>query len=444
MKTHPSRPVACCLVSACILAALVSSAPVLHATVYTWVPTTGGAWDTATANWNDGTTNTTWGDGSGNSVVFNGFSAAATVTQSANWTLSSLTLNSTGGTSTLTLNGGKSLDVSSITTASAAIDMYSKLTGSHGLTYTSTGGGRLNLKVANDYTGNTTLTGSAYILSDTVNNALPTATTLDIGSSATFRLTNSKSQQIGLLTGSGTVVSQASAAGNVNTLTINTANGANGTFSGTIKVNNTANDTLNLTVSGLGTQILTGTNSYNGATLISGGTLSLGSNLSATSSVTISGGTLTSTVANVKLGVGGASMSAGTITPGGTGTVGTLTLAASQAFATTGGTLNFDLLGSSSFDQIISLGSGAFSLTDTTLALSGLTSVTGTYQLFSGFTSGSVSGLTISGLADGFAGSLDTTGLLTVSAIPEPSTYAVLAGTAFLGFAVMYRRPVRR
>ncbi|HEY9250472.1 MAG TPA: PEP-CTERM sorting domain-containing protein [Rariglobus sp.] len=185
---------------------------------------------------------------------------------------------------------------------------------------------------------------------------------------------------------------------------------------------------------------VTGTKSYTGSTTISNGTLGLGVNLTATSSVIVNGGTLTSSVANVNLGVGAVSMSTGGIDIRGAAAAGTFTLAANQAFTTTGGTLSFDLIDSISFDQVIGSGSGTFSLTDTTLALSGLTSIAGTYQLFTGFGgTNSVSGLTITGLDSGFTGSLDTTGLLTIAAIPEPSTYAMLAGVLALGMGVWRR-----
>lgn len=134
-------------------------------------------------------------------------------------------------------------------------------------------------------------------------------------------------------------------------------------------------------------------------------------------------------------------MSSGAVTPGGVGTVGSFTVAAGQAFAVTGGTLNFDLLSSVSFDQILGSGSGTFSLTDATLALSGLTSVGGTYQLFDGFGGVNViTNLTITGLAAGWTADLDITGLLTVSAVPEPSAYAAIAGAVLLGVAALRRR----
>lgn len=418
--------------------ALFSSA---HAVPYTWNSTsTGGAWDTTTAAWttDGGATSTTWVNG--NDAVFGPFSAGVTIANAGTVTVGTLTTN---GGSTIVFNGGGSLDVTNISTAGAtgsngSMDMFLKLTGSHDLNYSSTGTsgqqGRLNLKAAADYTGDTYLTGTAYLMSDNVSNALPTGTTLNMTANTTFRLAkNNITQQIAGLAGSGTITVTSTG----NTLTISTKSGVTTSYAGSIG----SSTALNLVISGSGTQALTGSSlTFNGSTSVNGGTLSLGNNLTNTSSVTIGGGTLVSTAANVNLGVGAVSMSSGAINVRGTGSVGKFTLAAGQNFTATGGTLYFDIGGT--FDQIAGSGAGTFNLADVTLSLSGSTSVVGTYQLFSGFASGSVSNLTITGLGSGFTGVLDNTGLLTVSAsaVPEPSTFAALAGAAALGFVSLRRR----
>ena len=218
-------------------------------------------------------------------------------------------------------------------------------------------------------------------------------------------------------------------------------------MSGTIKDSSGSARNIALTKNTAGTLTLSGVLSYTGATNVNGGTLKLGSasavNLTGTAGVAIAGGTLTNAAGNSNLGTGAVSMSSGAITPGGVGTIGSFTLAASQAFTTTGGTLNIDLSSSSSFDQIFGSGTGSFSLTDTTLALSGLTSVAGTYQVFSGFAgTNTITNLNITGVGDGFTASLANTGLLTIAAssIPEPSSSAALAGAMLLGLAVLRRR----
>jgi fibronectin-binding autotransporter adhesin len=448
MKTHHPYPIVRNLASACSLFALLFASPVLRATTYTWVPSIGGNWDTTTANWNDGATNTTYVDGSGNSVVFNGFAAGATVTQSANFTTGSLTLNSTGGTATLIINGGKSLDVPVINTVGdSSIDMFSKITGSHGLTFnatSTTNNGRLNLKTVNDYTGDTFLTGKAYVTT-AINNTLPTGTTLNMAAGTTFRFaTNNVTQEIAGLIGSSTANMNATSTGN--TLTINTKSGTTTTHAGNI----TSTTGLNLVITGSGTQAINGTNSFTGSTTVSGGTLSLGSSLTASSSVTISGGILTST-ANATLGAGAVSMSSGEINIRGAATTGTFTVAANQTFSTTGGKLTFNI-GTAS-DQIIGSGvSSTFSIgsgTELALILGSGFSYANSYTLLSGFNSGSVAstGFTISGYdTTNYVASLSSTGVLSFSAasVPEPSTYAVLAGAAMLGFVAVRRRRTTR
>lgn len=427
-------------VAACVLGFLLLPHVSALAETYTWSASGAGTWSTSAANWNDGVTSSTnWVNG--NDAVFNGFSSNTSISLGTNVGATSLSVTGIAGTGTVQFSAN-SIDVPILNISGvASIDMYSKLTGSHGFTYNGTGSGRLNLKAVADYTGDTVLTGTAYILSDNANNVLATATTLNLGASTTFRMAASKSQQVGLLTGSGTVLGQGSAAGNVSTFTINTGAGASGVYSGTIRVNSTTNDTLHLVVSGSGTQTLNGTNSYNGTTTVSGGKLVLGSNLSASSQVTVSGGTLSSNVANVNLGVGAVLLSTGSIAPGDIGTAGKFTLAASKNFSATGGTINFDL--GTSFDQILGSGTGTFSLTDTVLSLNLISGFDYglTYTVFSGFSSGSITNLSIIGYdtSGGRQAFLDNTGTLSFSSVPEPSTSLLVMLGLVIGLALRHR-----
>lgn len=410
------------------------------AATYSWVPTTGGNWDLTTVNWNDGVSTTAWVNGSGNTAYFNPFAAGATVSLTTNIVAGTLTTN---GGATIVLNGVGTLDVQNISTAgvsgsNGSIDLFAKLTGNHGLSYSSTGTtnnqGRLNVKVAADYTGDTTLSGTAYVLSDNVSNALPVTTTLNMSSGTTFRIAkNNITQEIAGLSGSGTV--SATTTGNV--LTIRTKSGVTTAYSGSLN----SSTALSVVIAGAGTQTLGGSNlNYNGTTTVSSGTLLLAGSLNNSSSVTVSGGTLQSNAADIKLGAGTVSMSSGAIDIRGSAP-GKFTLSVNQNLATTGGVIKFDL--GTGTDQIAGSGTGAFSLADTTLALTlgaGF-SYANTYALFSGFSSGSFSNLTFTGYdSASYTASLSSAGVLSFTAVPEPSTISLgVLGVALIAFRLRRR-----
>lgn len=333
---------------------------------------------------------------------------------------------------TVSATGNSSADTNFVLSGAAG----GVVSGVGGITTNSLVNTRVILTGANTYSGGTFInsgtlrTGNASALgTGQVRFHESAAVTLELNNTALgVQSLSGGSAAAGMLTG-----------GTNGVLTINGGNTPAASFAGIIS------GAGGLVKNGAGIQILTGENTYSGSTVVNDGVLQLGSdsavNLSGTSGVTIAGGTLAGAAGNSVLGVGAVSMSSGAVTPGGVGTVGSFTVAAGQAFAVTGGTLNFDLLSSVSFDQILGSGSGTFSLTDATLALSGLTSVGGTYQLFDGFGGVNViTNLTITGLAAGWTADLDITGLLTVSAVPEPSAYAAIAGAVLLGVAALRRR----
>ncbi|HEY9250966.1 MAG TPA: autotransporter-associated beta strand repeat-containing protein [Rariglobus sp.] len=435
MKTPAST--ASRLAAASALVALLSaSLPLASAADLTWATNAAGSWNTSTTTaWNPGPV--AWNNANNDTAIFGGSAATYTVSIATGTAISAgglsvttgnnVTLNSGGAGSSLTLAGAEpTIGGTGNTTLSIALQ------GANGLI--KTGSGTLRLNVAATYSGDTVLNndnGNGQITLG-VTNGLSTTTKLTTESGTNFTM-QGFSQTLAGLAGNGTV---RTTSGSTSKVTIN--GGTTDTFTGSINDGATVGVALGFERAGTGTTNLNGTSAYRGTTTVSGGTLSLGSNLSGTASVTVTGGTLASSVANVNLGTGAVTMTGGALSANGA-SIGTFTLASGQNFTATLATLNFTLGASNTSDQII--GSGLFDLNNITLALSGNTSVAGTYTLFSGFTgSNVVTDVTITGLDAGLTGVLGTNGILTVSAIPEPSIYAALAGAAGLAFASLRRR----
>jgi len=276
----------------------------------------------------------------------------------------------------------------------------------------------LTLSNLNTYTGSTTInagTLKAGVATTGSNGAFGnnSAVTLANVASANLDITGFNNT-IGSLAGGGTT------GGNVilgaATLTVggnNSSTSFGGIISGT-------GGSLNKT--GNGTLTLAGTNSYSGSTIVSVGTLIAQANksLGNSSSVQVDGGTL-----DIR-GI----------------TAGTVTLGANASLSLTSGTISLQL--GTSFDQLASSGSGAFTITGGTFALD----VTGsgfayshTYNVLSGFGgSNSISGLTFTGYdSTNYLASLGTNGTLSFAAIPEPQTWALVAGAGVF-FMIMRRR----
>jgi fibronectin-binding autotransporter adhesin len=179
-------------------------------------------------------------------------------------------LRDTVGCSYINANGGITLAANGIINASATTIIGVPITdltnGVHSLSLlNSTGTGTLVLNNANNnYAGGTTI--SAGILQLGLDNAIPGNTVAgNVTVNGTLDL-NGHNATINGLNGAGIVDTFS---GGTPTLTLG-ANGASGTFSGTIQNSSGA---LSLVKAGAGTQTLSGSCTYSGSTTIAGGTL---------------------------------------------------------------------------------------------------------------------------------------------------------------------------
>jgi autotransporter-associated beta strand protein len=337
-----------------------------------------GIWNTTSSFWSNSTGDVAWNNANGDNAIFAG--TGATVTLGEAITVNNLNINSTGYT---IAGGGFTLTINGTITNTQTGTISAKITG---VDLTKAGSGTLviNNATANTYTGNTNI--QAGTLQARASGALAATTTVNISGSATLDLR--ASQTVSGLTGSGTV-NQSQTAGTT-TLTVNSSS-TDSAFSGLLR-DGDATHILALTKAGTSTLTLTGTNSFQGATTVNAGTLATGS------AGTFGGGNV-SVVAGATLAFGNnASI----------GDLKSLTFASTSAIA-----LNFT--GTETVGSVFNSVTSTF-LTDGTYDATALNSFFGGISAFSG------------------------TGSLTVSAIPEPATVAMLAGLSVLGLAALRRR----
>jgi len=324
------------------------------------------------------------------------------------------------------------------------------------------GSGAINLgggSTATAWTGNLIIQGGQGSISSV--NAIGANNTVGVTAGAIFNFSNTNAINptiaglgnatagaLGGTTGGTVTHSQA----NNRTLTL----GGSGTYAFAGAINNAINGTnttaLTVALTGSGSQTLSGTNLYTGATTVTSGKLFVDGSISST----VGGVSVASAATLGGLGTisGATTASSGSfLAPGSaSGTVGTLTFAStlniSGLAGGTGGLL-FDLDTTAASDKIslttgaLTIGTGVLDLNDFSfVALGGYGA--GTYTLISTSTSitGSL-GSTLTGTFGGYGTALAISGndiVLTVTAVPEPATYAALFGALALFGTVIRRR----
>ncbi|MEI6033500.1 MAG: autotransporter-associated beta strand repeat-containing protein [Verrucomicrobiae bacterium] len=334
------------------------------------------------------------------------------------------------GTDTIQNSGGGLLTLSGVLTkngtvltlkgGSTGINVTGSIAGVNAGSDLVIDGGVTTLSAASTYNGPTYIRNAAT-LNANVAGALPTG----IRTAVIFDGTGNSTLVLGAHQNIASLTGASSAAVNINAHTLTVGTGAGSTaFSGNI-----GGAGGSLVKDDASTQILGGTNDYTGSTLVTAGTMVLSGTALATSGVTVSGGTLQLGASDRISSSASLVLSGGTFDVGGSFSqgLGILTLSGNSFITLSGGTLAFADSRSATW--------GAF-----TLDLTGF--VSGTSLRFATSSSGLDATQLGKFTAAGFAASsfeLDSSGYLTATAIPEPSTWLLVAAAGTF-FMVMRRR----
>jgi len=364
------------------------------------------------------------------------------------------------GSGTLTLNGGAlrydaafdNLRAVTLGASGGTLDTQGySVTHSTGISgtgaLTKAGSGTLTLAAANTYSGDTHLATGTLAVGDDA--ALGTGTLqLDggtlTGSGAAHTLANAVSFNADTTLGGSQDLTFTGAWTLTKNRDLTVANSALTTISGAI---GESGGTRSLAKYGSGTLVLTGANTYTGGTLIAEGTVKINNSTGSafgSGAVTVAdGATLT--------GAGhfsGAFQNNGTYSPGNSPVLATL----SSFNQGSTGVLEIQIGGlvrGTEYDALNVTGALTFDgQLDVTLLNGFLPASGASFNLFDwGSASGTFATVNLPDLGPGLAwdtSSLYTTGELDVvtSAIPEPSTYAIMSGLGALFFAVRRRRAV--
>jgi autotransporter-associated beta strand protein len=281
--------------------------------------------------------------------------------------------------------GGGTIDVSANN-----LTVSTGITGTGGLT--KTGAGTLTLTGNNTYTGNTVVSGGVLDLNG-ASSGIDDNATVTIQNGATFKTTGDNETLGPIVLTSGTIVTDGANQFRSPSFTV-----SQGAVNGILA--NKSGTTAALTKTTAGTVTINAAQAYTGATNVNAGTLALGASGAIATSPTVnvaSGATLdvsavtggftlgsTQTLAGAGSVVGSAAV-AGTVNPGDSGAIGTLTLGATTLNG--GGVLNISL-----FDAGSTAGTGWDLLTTGALTFANTSGSKFTVNLSSASSSGGAAG----------------------------------------------------